>query len=71
MTTHSKYIDALLFERAGYEKRGLTDRVRAIDAALREIGFDHKYLSTPVETATAVPQAETAALPKTRARKKG
>ena len=71
MTTHSNYLDALLTERAGYERRGLTDRVRQIDAALRDIGFEHKYLTTPVETATAVPQTETAALPKARTRKKG
>jgi uncharacterized protein (UPF0335 family) len=41
----SKYIEALLAERAGYERRGLKDRVKAVDVALREVGFDHKYMS--------------------------
>jgi hypothetical protein len=38
----SKMIDALLAERAGYERRGLKDRVKAVDAALRELGFDQQ-----------------------------
>ena len=55
------YIEALLVERAGYEMRGLKDRVKAVDSALREVGFEHKYLSEPeIETATIEPVAERA-----------
>lgn len=71
MTKNSSLIDALLTERAGYVQRGLKDRVAQIDACLRDLGYESKQASTPVETATAVPQVETAALPKTRTRKKG
>jgi hypothetical protein len=46
------YVESLLVERAGYERRGLKDRVKAVDAALREVGFDHKYMTEPeIETA--------------------
>ena len=55
----SKMIDALLTERAGYERRGLKDRVKAVDAALRELGFDHKYMPE-VEVASVEPVIETA-----------
>jgi len=47
----SKYIEALLAERKGYEKRGLADRVKAVDVQLAELGFSHKYLSPPSEKA--------------------
>ena len=64
-------IEALLVERAGYEMRGLKDRIKAVDAALRELGFEHKYLSEPeIETATIQPVAERAtrkAAPKRKA----
>ena len=54
-------IEALLIERAGYEMRGLKDRIKSVDAALRELGFEHKYLSEPeIETATIQPVAERA-----------
>jgi len=56
----SKYIESLLVERAGYERRGLVDRVKAVDAALREVGFEHKYLADTVETATVEPPTERA-----------
>ena len=46
------YVEALLVERAGYERRGLKDRVKMVDAALREVGFDHKYMTDEVETAS-------------------
>ena len=69
MTTHSTYINALLVERVGYIARGLTDRVRQIDDALREVGYDHPYLTT--ETATITPDAERAIKPKARRRTKG
>tara|TARA_R110000822_G_scaffold209932_2_gene345773 strand:+ start:3794 stop:4000 length:207 start_codon:yes stop_codon:yes gene_type:complete len=56
----SPYIEALLIERVGYERRGLADRVKAVDAALREAGFEHKYLTDVTETATIEPQTERA-----------
>ena len=57
----NKQIEALLIERLGYERRGLKDRVKAVDAALRELGFEHKYLSEPeIETASIQPVAERA-----------
>jgi hypothetical protein len=56
----NKQIDALLFEREGYLRRGLKDRVKAVDAALRELGFDHKYMTDEVETAAVEPVAERA-----------
>jgi hypothetical protein len=55
-----KQIDALLNEREGYVRRGLKDRVKAVDAALRELGFDHKYMTDEVETASVEPVAERA-----------
>jgi hypothetical protein len=55
-----KQIEALLVERAGYERRGLKDRVKAVDAALRELDFDHKYMTDEVETASVEPVAERA-----------
>lgn len=55
----SKHINALLVERLGYERRGLTDRVAMVDAALRELGYDHKYQTqSEIETATIEPVAE-------------
>lgn len=33
------YIDALLRERAGYERRGLADRVTQVDEQLRIAGY--------------------------------
>ena len=71
MTNQKSLIDALLTERAGYVKRGLKDRVVQIDTYLRDLGHETKQASTPVETATAEPQVETAALPKAAKRKKG
>jgi len=71
MTKHSSLIDALLTERAGYVQRGLKDRVAQIDACLRDLGHLSKPQPTPVETAVAEPQVETASLSKTRIRKKG
>ncbi len=52
-------IDALLAERAGYERRGLKDRVKAVDDALRELGFDNKYMPE-VEVASVEPEVEKA-----------
>jgi len=47
-------IDALLTEREGYVRRGLKDRVKAVDEQLALLG--HKI----VETATAEPSQERA-----------
>jgi hypothetical protein len=62
----NKQIEALLIERAGYEKRNLPSRVQAVDAALRELGFEHKYMTK--ETTTAVPDEERAVAPATTKR---
>lgn len=32
-------VDALLRERAGYERRGLTDRAKGVDAELKAAGY--------------------------------
>ena len=61
-------IDALLAERAGYERRGLKDRVKAVDAALRELGFDNKYVPE-VEVASVEPVVETAVLKRGKKKK--
>lgn len=53
----SKLINALLVERLGYERRGLTDRVAMVDAALRELDYDHKYMAN-TETAAIEPAVE-------------
>jgi hypothetical protein len=64
------YIESLLVERAGYERRGLKDRIKAVDAALREVGFDHKYMSEPeIETAAIEPVAERAVIKAAKKRK--
>jgi len=36
----NKMIEALLIERQGYERKGLKDRVKAVDVVLRELGFE-------------------------------
>jgi uncharacterized protein (UPF0335 family) len=63
------HVEALLVERAGYERRGLKDRVKAVDAALREVGFDHKYMSDEVETASVEPVVERAVVKAAKKRK--
>ena len=64
------YIESLLVERAGYERRGLKDRIKAVDAALREVGFDHKYMSEPeIETAAIEPVVERAVAKPAKKRK--
>lgn len=57
------YIDGLRKERAGYETRGLADRVKEVDAELARVGGE-------VETADAEELPETATPTKPRARKK-
>ena len=64
----SKMIDALLAERAGYERRGLKDRVKAVDAALRDLGFDNKYMPE-VEVASVEPVVETAVVKRGKKKK--
>ena len=61
-------IDALLAERAGYERRGLKDRMKSVDSALRELGFDHKYMPE-VEVASVEPVVETAVLKRGKKKK--
>lgn len=56
----SKYIEALLTERRGYEQRGMKDRVAQVDAALREVGYENKHLADVVESATIENEAERA-----------
>ena len=63
------HVEALLIERAGYERRGLKDRVKAVDAALRELDFDHKYMSDEVETASVQPVVERAVVKAAKKRK--
>lgn len=61
-------IEALLVERAGYERRGLKDRVKACDEALHALG--HSVKTPEVETASIEPVAERAtrkAAPKRKA----
>lgn len=64
----SKMIDALLAERAGYERKGLKDRVKAVDAALRELGFDNKYVPE-VEVASVEPEVEKSVLKRGKKKK--
>ena len=64
----SKMIDALLAERAGYERKGLKDRVKAVDAALRELAFDNKYVPE-VEVASVEPEVEKSVLKRGKKKK--
>ena len=54
----SKEIDALLQERAGYVRRNLPKRVESVDSALRELGFDNKYMSKEPQIETASIEVE-------------
>lgn len=65
----SNHIDSLLTERAGYVNRKLPERVKAVDAQLRELGYDHKYLTSDVETASIEPSVERATRAKATRRK--
>lgn len=64
----NKNIQALLHERAGYLARNLPARIKAVDEALRELGFEHKLMTK--ETATAEPQEERASIAPPAKRKK-
>jgi hypothetical protein len=57
---NDKLIAALLQERAGYVARNLTERIEAIDEALRHAGYE------VVETATTEPKTERAIKPRGR-----
>jgi len=65
-TMNTQLIDALLIEREGYVRRNLPDRVKQVDAALRDAGYTKT--SAPIETATAEPVVERASKPATRKR---
>jgi hypothetical protein len=56
-------IESLLVEREGYVRRGLKDRVAQIDEILK------RDFNVAVETATAEPETERAAKPRTAKRK--
>lgn len=67
----NKEIEALLVERVGYVMRKKADRVKAVDEALRVLGYEIKKADMPeVETASVEPDAERAvrkAAPKRKA----
>jgi hypothetical protein len=52
----NKQIEALLVEREGYVRRGLKDRVAAVDSVLNALGYKSK--SSEVETASVEPATE-------------
>jgi hypothetical protein len=52
----NKQIEALLIEREGYVRRGLKDRVSAVDSVLNALGYKSK--ASEVETATIEPATE-------------
>jgi hypothetical protein len=56
-TDMRKLVDALITEREGYVRRGRMDRVAEVDAQLRELGVENKYIA-PVESATVQPVVE-------------
>lgn len=57
----SAKIEGLLIEREGYVRRGLKDRVAAVDAELSALGYKRAKAEPAVETAAAAPAPETAA----------
>lgn len=52
----NKQIEALLIEREGYVRRGLKDRVSAVDSVLNTLGYKAK--ASEVETASIEPTTE-------------
>lgn len=62
--TNNNLIAALLQEREGYVRRNLFERIEAVDATLRDLGYVAK------ETAALDPGTERATPPKARKRKK-
>jgi hypothetical protein len=55
-------VESLLFEREGYVRRGLKQRVAQVDAELAKFGIG-------IESASVEPTVETASRAKPRARK--
>jgi len=53
-------IEALIREREGYVRRGLKDRVAAVDAELAALGHKRGKAEIEVETAAAPAAPETA-----------
>jgi hypothetical protein len=53
-TDKAAYIAGLLDERRGCERRGLTDRVKDIDAELRRVGHE---AAVPAKRAESRPRA--------------
>jgi hypothetical protein len=52
----NKEIQSLLVEREGYVRRGLKDRVAAVDSVLNALGYKSK--ASEVETASIEPETE-------------
>ncbi len=65
----NKQIEALLEERRGYVARNLPARIKAVDDALRELGYENKHMTK--ETATAEPVEERAVIEPAPKRKRG
>lgn len=65
----SAKIEGLLVEREGYVRRGLKDRVAAVDAELAALGYRKTKAEPQVETAAA-PRAPETASAKPRAPRK-
>lgn len=61
-----KQIQSLLIEREGYRRRGLIERVEAVDEALAALG----YRAIDIEVTTAEPSTEKAKRKSPRRRKK-
>lgn len=64
MAEHRSTVQALLIERIGYERRGLTHRVAQVDELLARLGV-------AVESASLDMQTETATRKKPSKRKRG
>jgi hypothetical protein len=56
----SKEVEALLKEREGYVRRGLKNRVKAVDEALKAYGIAVESTPTEVESASIKPEVEQA-----------
>jgi hypothetical protein len=66
----NEQVKALLAERDGYARRGLKDRVKAVDEALEALGHKAPRVSEIVETASVAPSEENASARKTATRRK-
>lgn len=66
---HTQEIKALLWERLGYERRGLEDRVAQIDALLAQLDY-HAEDPVTVETAAVAPEVERAVMKRVTRKKK-